>query len=108
MTRVSPSPSSDSVTPDPVTPSPEAEPVQVFIESSTRAGYWLNRVLRWFLRLSDGNRWLVGLGAIALVLTIVSIVLEVISMIVKLALLALLVLGGYRLYRHWRSSMPTG
>ncbi|TVQ20666.1 MAG: hypothetical protein EA367_07895 [Leptolyngbya sp. DLM2.Bin15] len=85
----------------------DAEPVQVLIESSTRAGYLINRLLRWFGRLSDGSKWMVGLGAIAVVLTVLSIVLELISFVVKLALFLLLALGGYKLLLQWRSPSST-
>ncbi|HEY9818688.1 MAG TPA: hypothetical protein V6D20_23210 [Candidatus Obscuribacterales bacterium] len=81
----------------------DAEPVQVLIESSTRVGYLINQLLRWFGRLSDGSKWMVGLGAIAVILTVLSIVLELISFVVKLALLLLLGLGGYKLFLQWRS-----
>ena len=63
----------------------------------------INRLFRWFGRLSDGSKWMVGLGAIAVVLTVLSIVLELISFVVKLALLLLLGLGSYKLLLMWRS-----
>ncbi|MBF2087443.1 MAG: hypothetical protein IGR80_05870 [Synechococcales cyanobacterium K44_A2020_017] len=110
MTPSSPSPQSNlgSSSPGAEYHAPsDAEPVQVLIESSTRAGYLINRLFRWFGRLSDGSKWMVGLGAIAVVLTVLSIVLELISFVVKLALLLLLGLGSYKLLLMWRSPSST-
>jgi hypothetical protein len=77
--------------------SSDSEPVQVLIESSTATGRMLNQAARWFMRLSDMDKLLVSVGAIAGLLTLLSILLQLISFAVKAALLVLVLFGAVKL-----------
>lgn len=83
---------------------PDAEPVQVLIESSSATERLLNQAARWFMRLSDTDKLLVSVGAIAGLLTLLSIVLQLISFAVKAALLVLVPFGAIKLIGRLRRS----
>lgn len=85
-------------------PPSDSESVQVLIESSTETGRMLNQAARWFMRLSDVDKLLVSVGAIAGLLTLLSILLQLISFAVKAALLVLVLFGAVKLIGQLRRS----